>query len=163
MIGSVVIARRPIVRCCRTTNLQNVSDDSASTPSQRRTCVAVSTSNRNRSDGSEGKKPVKPSNPRFWWAAISVLCCAAAVSFSVASRERDWRHAHPYQLGPSGYIVALGIVGVCLSLVAGWLLYTVREVGRDAEQIRRSLYERLARLEAETAKGSADPERISGA
>ena len=81
------------------------------------------------------------------------LSVAAAVGFAaVAWREWDWRHRHPYELGPSGYIVALGVAGALVCVVLGVLLHEIQDLRRQRDQALRdylALRKRVAALDGQ--------------
>lgn len=75
---------------------------------------------------------------------VAAFCVSALICLGVAGRELDWRHAHPYQLGPSGYIVALAVAGLIASIAAGAFVWRQTEEQREAD--------RQARVDAAAAR-----------
>jgi hypothetical protein len=62
---------------------------------------------------------------------VSVLVIAGLVCISVAVREWNYRSAHPFALGPSGYIVALGVAGALAAFVTALWVYRRDEHDRN--------------------------------
>jgi hypothetical protein len=85
-------------------------------------------------------------------AATGLSVVIAGVCFAVASREWSWRGRHPYDLGPSGYIVALGVGGVLVCLALGLLIREINNLERERHQARSdylALRKRVAKLDGQ--------------
>lgn len=85
---------------------------------------------------------------------VVALSVAGLIFAGVAIREEDWRHTHSYELGPSGYIVALAIAGAIVAFALAVWIYDRIEA---SERTERSLRERIAALEKRFQDDSAAP------
>jgi hypothetical protein len=83
----------------------------------------------------------------FGLAGVGLALCALAVL------EWSYRATHPYALGPSGEIIALGVGGAVVAFVLAAYSYR-RERNRDS--VEHELRVRISVLEAEIVRLSLD-------
>lgn len=83
-------------------------------------------------------------NKAFWTSVI-----AAATFAIVVLREWSYRSSHPYALGPSGELIALGIAGLLVSISMALATYAREAQGVAQEKRLHELFIRLETLQEE--------------
>jgi hypothetical protein len=77
-----------------------------------------------------------PSNGTRSTIAAMVLIAAAGLTFLVvAGREWTWRDHHHFQPGPWAEIIALGIAGVGVWVIAAILIHEIYELRGDRYRV----------------------------
>jgi hypothetical protein len=88
---------------------------------------------------------------------VAALVLAGFVFSGVVIRESDWRYLHPYELGPSGYIVAIGIAGALISFS---LAFYVHRTGETRRRFEERIWESVAALHKDVAPLLFDEETL---
>jgi hypothetical protein len=89
---------------------------------------------------------------------VGALVAAGLVFCAVAIREWNYRAGHPYALGPSGYIVALGVGGAIVAFVLAAYVYRSNE---EREHMERLVWGRMQELQAalDETEAGGEPQR----
>ena len=80
---------------------------------------------------------------------VYALLLSGLVFIAVAVREWNYRSTHPYALGPSGYIVALGVAGAIAAFATAARMYNLNQNG---DSLERALFSQTAALDARIAE-----------
>jgi hypothetical protein len=90
---------------------------------------------------------------------VLALSVAGLICSAVAVREWDYRTGHPYALGPSGYIVALGVAGAIAAFALAAYIFRTDEA-REGE--RELLWARIVALQAQIDESSSEQLAVHG-